>query len=301
MDKQKRLEDCKGEYMALHMSDEQVEAMKQRMDLAKMDRRKRKLRRSRTTWLSVAAAILFFLILPNSSVQMAYAMSRIPVIGEMVQVVIFRDYQYEKGRFRADVEVPELVMNELSVDEDLLPSIEGELQNSMMGINEEIKKISNRFVIEFEKELRSQEGYLDVIIQPEVISTTEDYFTLKLIVYQGAGSGMEWNYFYTIDLKSGKRLVLSDLFKENVDYSTPIIENIVVQMREQMNQDENAMYWIDDEVEVLGVIKINNETSFYVNEEGNIVIVFNEGDVAPMCMGVVSFEIPSEVTEDIRK
>lgn len=301
MDKQKRLEDCKGEYMALHMSDEQVEAMKQRMDLAKMDRRKRKLRRSRTTWLSVAAAILFFLILPNSSVQMAYAMSRIPVIGEMVQVVIFRDYQYEKGRFRADVEVPELVMNELSVDEDLLPSIEGELQNSMMGINEEIKKISNRFVIEFEKELRSQEGYLDVIIQPEVISTTEDYFTLKLIVYQGAGSGMEWNYFYTIDLKSGKRLVLSDLFKENVDYSMPIIENIVVQMREQMNQDENAMYWIDDEVEVLGVIKINNETSFYVNEEGNIVIVFNEGDVAPMCMGVVSFEIPSEVTEDIRK
>ena len=46
---------------------------------------------------------------------------------------------------------------------------------------------------------------------------------------------------------------------------------------------------------------ITDETSFYMNENGNIVIGFNEGEAAPMYMGAVEFEIPTEVLVDIRK
>ena len=46
---------------------------------------------------------------------------------------------------------------------------------------------------------------------------------------------------------------------------------------------------------------ITDETSFYVNGDGNVVIGFNEGDVAPMYMGAVEFVIPDEVLGDIRK
>lgn len=41
-------------------------------------------------------------------------------------------------------------------------------------------------------------------VKHEVLSTTKDYFTLKLICYQAAGSGAETDYYYTIDLKTGK-------------------------------------------------------------------------------------------------
>lgn len=40
----------------------------------------------------------------------------------------------------------------------------------------------------------------------KVISTTDDYFTLKLMCYQAAGSGSEEDYYYTIDLATGQRL-----------------------------------------------------------------------------------------------
>lgn len=43
------------------------------------------------------------------------------------------------------------------------------------------------------------------------------------------------------------------------------------------------------------------DVSFYLNEKNNVVIGFNEGDVAPMYMGTVEFEIPAEVLENIRK
>ncbi len=115
------------------------------------------------------------------------------------------------------------------------------------------------------------------------------------------GSGTQWDYYYTIDLKTGERLPLKALFKENADYITPISENIKQQMAAQMKADETVMYWLDDEVEEWNFKQITDETGFYINEHGNIVISFNEGDVAPMYMGVVTFEIPGEVTSAIRK
>ncbi|MEE1342129.1 MAG: RsiV family protein, partial [Lachnospiraceae bacterium] len=133
------------------------------------------------------------------------------------------------------------------------------------------------------------------------LSTTQDYFTLKLICYQGAGSGYQWNHYYTIDLNTGERLQLKDIFKEGVDYITPISENIKAQMKEQMEKDENVSYWLNDEIEEINFKAITPNTSFYLNEKGNVVIGFDEGEVAPMYMGTVEFEIPNEVVKDIRK
>ena len=84
------------------------------------------------------------------------------------------------------------------------------------------------------------------MIKHEVINTTDDYFTLKLMCYQAAGSGDEMDYYYTIDLKTGERLALKDLFKEGSDYITPISENIKSQMRGQMDADENVSYWLTE-------------------------------------------------------
>ena len=60
------------------------------------------------------------------------------------------------------------------------------------------------------------------------------------------------------------------------------------------------MYWLDDEIEELNFKAIKEDQSFYLDAEGNVVISFNEGDVAPMYMGVVEFTIPNEVISDLR-
>ena len=60
-------------------------------------------------------------------------------------------------------------------------------------------------------------------------------------------------------------------------------------------------YWLNDEIEEWNFKAITDETSFYLNEKDNVVIGFNEGDVAPMYMGTVEFEIPAEVVADIRR
>lgn len=288
----------KNEYKRPEMSDEQFEKLRLKIEEAKLtdkkERNKAGMKKAAVIAAAFAAAII---ILPNTSVSIAHAMEQIPVIGQLVKVVTFRDYKYETDRNMADIEVPEIKVEGAAE----YSGVQDNLDRTTEEINAEIKKITDELIKDFETNLQGEMNYQDIVVKSEVLATTQDYFTLKLICYQGAGSGYQWNYYYTIDLKTGERLKLKDIFVDGADYITPISENIKVQMREQMDADENVHYWLDDEIEELNFKAITEETSFYLNERDNVVIGFNEGDVAPMYMGTVEFEIPQEVLSDIRK
>ena len=285
-------------YIEPRMSEEQLNRLKMKMEEAKRENRKDR-NRTRVTRLAATAAalVIAFIALPNMSPTIAYAMEKIPVIGQFVKVVTFRDYEYEDGQHRADVEIPELMVEAES--QEAQP--EEILENTTDEINAEIQKITNELLNEFAIHMREELGYKELIVKSEVLVTTPEYFTLKISCYQGEASGYAWNYFYTIDLASGERLQLKDIFVEGADYITPISENIKEQMRNRMAQDENVYYWLDDEIEELNFKAISEETSFYINEKDNVVISFDQGEVAAMYLGVVEFEIPAEVLVDIRK
>ncbi len=300
---EEKLQEMKKDYQKHRMPENQVEGLRKRMaeaNTANRDPGNKK--RTIKFAVTVAACVAVFVILPNTSVMIAHAMEQIPVLGRLVEVVIFRDYEYESDRNRADIEVPEIEVPEVQPEEQVTDSVLQEnLEHSVDEINKEIQEITNELVEEFEVHLENEMGYQDVIVKSEVLTTTADYFTLKLICYQGAGSGYQWNYYYTIDLITGERLQLKDIFKEGADYITPISENIKEQMQEQMEANEQVYYWLNDEIEEWNFKAITEETSFYMNDKGNVVIGFDEGEVAPMYMGAVEFEIPAEVVQDIRE
>lgn len=286
-------------YEKQQMTKEQVEQLHQTIREAKEMEQNKKNQTSIIKFAVVAAIAVvgIFIVLPNTSGTIAHAMEQIPILGPLVKVVTFRDYEYEGERNMADIEVPEIKPEEQIENSTLQETID----RTTAEINAEIQSITDNLIAEFEKNLDEEMGYQDVTVTSEVLATTPDYFTLKLICYQGAGSGYQWNYYYTIDLNTGERLQLKDIFKEGADYITPISENIKLQMQERMDADENVYYWLNDEIEEWNFKAITDETSFYLNEKDNVVIGFNEGDVAPMYMGTVEFEIPAEVLEGIRK
>ncbi len=293
---ERELHILRKEYEKHQMTDAQVKQLHRTIKEAG----KMKEKRTGGIRFAVAAAAVvagLFVILPNMSGTIAHAMEQIPIIGQLVKVVTFRDYEYESDRNMADIEVPEIKPEEQLEDSTLQENID----RTTAEINAEIQSITDELIAEFEKNLDEEMGYQDVVVKSEVLATTPEYFTLKLICYQGAGSGYQWNYFYTIDLNTGERLQLKDIFEEGADYITPISENIKVQMQERMDADESVYYWLNDEIEEWNFKAITDETSFYLNERGNVVIGFNEGDVAPMYMGTVEFEIPADVLDGIRK
>lgn len=295
---EQELQSLKTGYLKQKMSDEQAAAFRAKVKEAGAQLRREQRKAGFARYAAAAAAVLgLFIILPNTSAAAADAMEQIPVLGHLAQALTFRNYEYVSDRNMADIEVPAIQPDSQGGDTKAGRT----LQRTAGEINAEIQKITDELVREFEENLEHDYGYQDVIVSSEVLAETEDSFTLKLNCYQGAGSGYAWNYYYTIDLNTGERLKLRDLFQDNADYVTPISENIRQQMQEQMAQDENVTYWLDSDIEEWNFKTISKDASFYLNAAGNVVIGFNEGDVAPMYMGTVEFEIPADVLKDIRR
>lgn len=204
-------ESLKKEYQEVQMSEKQRKDLERVMQQAKKENREERGRMKTMKYVAAAAVIMLaFLILPNTSATVAYAMEQIPVIGRLVKAVTFRDYEYEDDKNSATIDVPKLEVEQIEGEETL----QDELEKTTDEINAEIEQISTKLVEEFKESMENEMGYQDLVVTSEVLATTQDYFTLKLICYQGAASGYQWNYYYTIDLNTGERLRLKDIFVE---------------------------------------------------------------------------------------
>lgn len=286
------MEDWKKEYDNIKVPEEMREKLEQSINRAKEEKKRMKKITLYKTFGSMAAVLAIVLILPNTSQTAAAAMQQIPLLGNLFKVVTVRDYQVNEERNNADVKVPQVEVD--TADDNADSDTVAQARASADAINFDINEETNKLIEEFKESLKNEEGYQSLYIDSNVKLDIDNLFSLELILYQGAGSGYEQHKHYTVDKKTGKELSLKDLCGD--DYIDTISEEIKTQMREQMAADETVQYWLDDpEVEEWNFDKIAEDQDFYVNEDGHIVVCFNEYDVAPGSMGCVEFTLNETV------
>lgn len=295
----KKLEAYRKEYQGVEMSEKDYQLMLLRMQQAKKERRElmmekeRAKRKSYRGWVVAAAASLALIALPNTFSNVAYAMGKIPVLGGFFRLVTVREFQYEDDKKSAEIKVDQVTMDNSSDNK-----ASDKEERSVDEINKEIQKFTEQWEQEFKKNLE-KDGYEDMTISSEPVATTDDYFTVKLTAAQTMASGYEEQRYYTIDLRTGERVKISDLFRAGADYQTKLTQIIESKMREEMKADKRKTYFVDDE-EVNLKDEVTN-AQFYVNPEGVIVLSFNECSVAPAYMGVVQFEVQPAELEGLLK
>ena len=239
-----------------------------------------------------AAAMLVITVLANSGAGIAHAMSKIPVIGAIAEVVTFRTYESSENNMEANIKIPEVsVKNEDgTVNEE-----------TTQKLNKSIEEYTNEIIAQYEADVAAAggEGHLDVELDYSVIADSERLFSIRFDQLLIMASGTQMVKIYHIDKQTGELIGLSGLFQDGVDFITPISENIKQQMKEQMAADESVTYFLDSDVPEWDFQSIKEDTTFYVNENGKLTIVFDEYEVAPGYMGSVEFEIPTEVIQDL--
>ncbi len=280
------MEKWKREYDRIVVPEKGKEKMEEAVMRAKEKKeRSRRKRRIRSVG-SAAAVFAILLILPNTSRTAAAAMQQIPVLGNFFQVVTIREYQVDEERYQADVKVPEVVPEHM---DGMSEETAQQTKETTDAINFDIRQATEELIEEFKSTMEEfEDGYGDIIVDSEVLTDDEKWFSLDLVLYQGAGSGYERHRHYTIDKTTGRRAELSDFFGE--DYVETISEEVRAQMRKRMAEDENVTYWIDyEDVPEWNFESIAEDQDFYVNKDGKVVICFNEYEVAPGYMGCVEF------------
>lgn len=291
------LDELKKEYMGVKAPQKGKEKVINAMEKAIKDKNRKKTILFRKRLTAAAAVVAVAIILPNTNASVAMAMENIPVIGGLFKVVTFRNYEYDDGHRSAKVDVPQLAMEE---SQDMAAP------QAMAGIdelNKNVEDLTNMLIEKFEAEAETiGEGYQGLDITYDVVMDTADWFTLKIDVLETQASGYEQHKYYHIDKRTGNIATLKDLFIDNADYVSPISEEIKRQMRENMAKDENLIYFLDSEITPEeDFVQIQPEQNFYFNENGDIVIAFDEYEVAPGYMGSLEFVIPSDILEPVRK
>lgn len=242
----------------------------------RIPKRKTHIMRSITA-VAACMAILFLGVMPNLSTAYATAAQGIPVIGDLVRVFTIRNYFYEDDRHEMDAEIPSVNDPESSEASNL--------------INKDIEELTKAVISQFYKELAasSGKGYGSVYIDYEILTNSEQWFTLKLTISELMGSSDTSTKYYHIDRTKGVGVVFGDLFQAKT-YAY-LEELIVSQMKAQMTKDDSISYWIEDSVIGEDFIALDAEQNFYFMEDGSLVIVFDKYEVGPGSMGCPEFVI----------
>lgn len=242
--------------------------------------------------LSISAAAFLLVLLIYSNSDIAYAFAKIPVFSSLVKVVDIDTYRTYKNNMEANINRPKLVI------EDETGILLGEQTHI---INDTLKGYVDKVISQYESDVTEAdgEGNLQVDLNYDVVTDNEVLYSIKMQKLIVMASGTESVKIYHIDKETGSLINLGDIFIENSDYINIITKLIKEQMRNRMKEDENITYWLEDEVEDWNFESIHEDTNFYFNRDNQLVIVFDEYEVAPGFMGSQEFVIDNESVRTI--
>lgn len=287
----KKLEKLKADHQNIPIPDELDFVVEKAL---KQGRKKRK--NHGLKWISgAAAAVVLFTAGINTSPAMANALADVPVVGRVVKVLTFTEFNVDKDdKYEANIKVP--AVKDLE-NEDLANSLNEKYLS-------EGKELYEGFMVDMKEIEENGGGHYGVDSGYEVKTDNERILSISRYFANTVGSSSTTMKFDTIDKKNQILLNLPMLFKDE-SYINVISENIKEQMREQV-KDVNAgkTYWVADaglENEESYVLfeTINKEQNFYINNDGKLVISFDKYEVAPGYMGIVEFVIPTKVISDV--
>lgn len=246
-----------------------------------------------------AAAVIIFTVGLNTSYSFASAMEEVPVLGTVAKVLTIRSYQEKDVDKEVDVTVPKVEVtgsqkeesteNSESVGkmvEDVNAEIDKAVAEYVKGAETRIEEYKQAFLETGGTEEEFAEKNIQVNVDYEVKHQDEDYLSFVVTGNESWVGAYAVNYYYNLDMKNGQQLTLKDLLGE--DYVETANSQILSEMQKRTAENEDYMYFDEDSG---GFTTVTEDDSFYINEAGNPVIVFEKYEVAPGFMGPQEFEI----------
>ena len=284
------MEDWKKElrrqYEEIPVPEEARRRMEEGIQMAKQEKRQKNrgliwLRRAGET---AAAAMAVITVLVNASPAAAQVMEQIPVIGTIAQVVTFRTYEDHSGKGEANVEIPKI-----------------EEEGQTLEANREIEDYADSLIREYEDKIRAGEDQENYALDStyEVVFENDRYVCIRIDTTVVMASGTQFVKVFTVDKETGETVSLMQMLGGDETMLAAVSSNIMEQMREQMAADENVIYYLDSDMPEWDFKGLDGDESYYFDQDGELVVTFDEYEVAPGYMGAVEFVIPKSVTGDL--
>ena len=230
--------------------------------------------------IGVAAACVVMIGGLNVSPTFAAAAADVPVLGGLFQVLTVRNYETVKDGIDYDVSVPEVEAGG-ALTEAVNAQIQERVDAHLAQAQADWDAYKEAFLATggTEEELGDRE--MDVIIDYEIKAQTDTTVSFVVDFAEGWVASMQQRYCYNLDIANDKDITLADVLGE--DWVN--ICNTAVQA--YIDQDTSGLFFTADKG---GFTTVDDTTSFYLNQDGSVTLVFPEYAIAAGAAGIV--EIP---------
>lgn len=286
----KRMAEAKNRYEDIPIPEELSKRVMMEVEKAQKKYREKTAKKRRIIFMrrgmaAAAAAVILFTAGVNTSEVFAQEMQGVPVLGTMARILTFRSYESETKDMKISVDIPsiEMISDELGgLEETVNEEIHTFCQQYADAAVERAEDYRQAFLDTGGTEEEWEAHHIAIKVWYEVKSQTGRYLSLAVKGSENWTSAYSETKYYNFDQEAGKWITLEDVLGE--DYAG-IAEQSVRQQIERREAENSVGYWAD-EWEGVG-----EDTKFYMNPEGNPVIVFDQYEIAPGAAGEPEFEI----------
>lgn len=255
---------------------------------------------------------LFFLI--NCAPSIAEAMEQIPGLGDVARFADVRGESYQWGDTSFNAEYPVVEVSEVETaavpetEQAETEEQEEKKEQEELDLSEGVEDLNDRmeaYVAQMKEKFqwyanRKYNGYVGMDVTYDVMRDDEKLMAIRFVGTINAGGSGEYCRWFVLDKQSGEVVELRDLFAEGSDYMGVISAEVLRQMQAQVDAGTGDYYipggiWSDDEC----FKSIAWDQNFYINDSNELVIVFDEYEVASGNMGMPKFVIPTGVLAGI--
>jgi hypothetical protein len=188
------------------------------------------------------------------------------------------------------------------------PQFSGGSNPNFEKFNQVVRGSVMKKVAEFKKEMAPQEGDeprpegsmgSDLTIGYTVALAQDDLISVQLDVgsyYQGAAHPNAYTEVINYDLKNGKQLKLSELFKPGVKYLQPIANYCITDLKKRQATEKGSAL-TDSEIETGAAPVAKNYESWTIKKKG-LGINFDPYQVGPYAAGPQFVMVPYSVVKE---
>lgn len=247
-------------------------------------------RRSRAVrrWMVTAACFCLVLAGLNLSPALAGAAANVPVLGGLFQVLTFVDFDKSEDGIHYDVSAPE-VEAKGDLAEKVNAAIQGKVDQHLAKARQDWEDYREAFFATGGTEEQWGDREMNVIIDYEIKSQTEDRVSFVVNFAEGWVTSYEEQSYYNLDFAENRDLTLRDFLGD--DWAALCNRAIEKQIEESRDADGFTLFFAPDQG---GFTTVDESTSFYVREDGAVVVCFPKYSIAAGAAGNVEFVVERE-------
>lgn len=239
----------------------------------------------RRTAAGAAACFVVLVGALNLSPAVAAAAAEVPVLGGLFRVLTVRDFHAEEDGIHYDVSVPG-VEAEGDLAQRVNDAIQEKVDAHLARAQQDWENYKDAFFATGGTEEEWGGRTMDVIVDYEVKSQTEDRVSFVVTFAEGWVASMEEKYCYNLDLAEDRDITLADLLGENwVERCNEAVNAGIAASVDE----EGFTYFFPPEQG--GFTTVDESTAFYIRADGVPVLVFPEYSIAAGAAGSPEFPV----------